>query len=141
MSAYIEDAVSNFNAYCLQLNQVVIDRASLAGYGAIPEYPVIVVVDTDYTDVTAARDTWVAATDTVRQSMSFHYFNRILPQALLLQPYLAPNQWTGLTAATSGDFTPYPDTVWVGYVMPAPGIPPAYIVLTEAPTNVFPYSS
>lgn len=114
MSDYIGAVRAGFTQYCVDYNNLIGARED--DVGPYPQFPAIIVADSDYTDVVTARIGWAAARVAINELITGFSNDVILDAAfLVVESELAPNTWTKLEAASSGDFYPFLDTVWIGF--------------------------
>lgn len=145
---YMDSVIAAFTAYCVPYNSLYGTAgyyAQMAALGARPVFPVFVVNDSDYGNVVTAQGIWDSALSTIRTGLAFtvcihdtttHPDGSGLLEALY--SLMDSNNWYALTAVTTGDFTPYPDAVWVAYPQAANGADKRIIVLTSEPLLPFP---
>lgn len=137
----ISQLTTTFTAFTDNVTTFQEAFAIKAGYGAMPPaYPIEVIVDTDYTNVTATRNTWFSNIATNNILIEAEYVGLLTAQSQVILD-CPPGTWVQLTADVSGDFSPYPDTVWIGYRPVADGVSNTLeriVVLSADPILAFP---
>lgn len=129
-------------------------ESDIAGLGSRPKFPVIVDTDASYTNRLSDQATYDSALSILfasrvscRETLEILVYNTT--QCNDGAGFYAPNkEWMQLTAATRGDFSPFPDTVWIGFDTRYPqfiGVIghtlytiPYFDIIVAAPQNPFP---
>lgn len=140
---YITQSVENFTNYCAAVFQLNYFQALKLEIGITPPYPVFAENDNDVSDAQALRDAWDAQNLLLSNFISQAEAKRKTALLLLTTQNPTPvnplvgNNWTALEADSSGDFNPYGDNVWTGYVPTQDPVIPQLVVLETEPEIPF----
>lgn len=113
-TGYLETILPQLKVYCQRYQQlygVAGYYAELAELGPEPQFPVIVSVDTDYTDVATARASWNASVESLSTLIAAYAANSVGQQCKNVISAMVPNVWHYFdvryhTAILSSNLTP-----------------------------------